>query len=519
MGVCPHRPQHRDNFGFRTITMHPTHFSPASHGLPKGMVPAAPPVATLRNTRLDHRKLYDALNRPAPGADARLRGAQFLERLLQANRHQPASLPDTPEGLHEWMTSSAERVAQDYARYLAGRKQGHGRSYFPTRSHALHFLQAAAPTKLVDGSWLYGALGFSGNPRMLPLVRTYLEELGNGDPAQNHVVLYQRLLAENGLEQSLPKDDALYIQGLTQLALGWNADEFLPEIIGFNLGYEQLPLHLLITAYELNELGIDPYYFTLHVTVDNHSTGHARAACDAVQALMPRYADATDFWRRVRAGALLGDAGVGTNEIVGHFDLEEEVLRILQDKAPAGAGMHSDYCRIGGRTVNEWLATPADIPQFLNALVSAGWIRRDEAPETSRFWRLLHGDHAAMFGVFSAYEMQVLYDWIRGSSGGDGAAWTESAAGEGAHRRPSYRALQQARQRSAQSASPDNAGGSVTPVVDQDLGDPDLPAFEEMLATLPATARRQALVKAMSPAEHWTPVGLRATRLFLQEAL
>ena len=77
------------------------------------------------------------------------------------------------------------------------------------------------------------------------------------------------------------------MQGLIQLALAYNSDQFLPELIGYNLGYEQLPLHLLITAYELNELGIDPYYFTLHVTVDNADSGHARKAWEARYAFQP----------------------------------------------------------------------------------------------------------------------------------------------------------------------------------------------------------------------------------------
>src|SRR5690606_39248043 len=95
--------------------------------------------------------------------------------------------------------------------------------------------------------------------------------------------------------------DAHYEQGLIQLALGWNAQDFLPEIVGFNLAYEQLPLHLLISAYELNELGIDPYYFTLHITVDNTDTGHARRACQAAIDAAPRMHDGGEYWRRVRA--------------------------------------------------------------------------------------------------------------------------------------------------------------------------------------------------------------------------
>ena len=77
---------------------------------------------------------------------------------------------------------------------------------------------------------------------------------GEGAIDKNHVVLYRSLLTRYALDPLDDLDDALYRQGLVQLALGWNAERFLPEVVGFNLGYEQLPLHLLITAYELNEL-------------------------------------------------------------------------------------------------------------------------------------------------------------------------------------------------------------------------------------------------------------------------
>jgi hypothetical protein len=36
--------------------------------------------------------------------------------------------------------------------------------------------------------------------------------------------------------------------------------------------------------------------------------------------------------------------------------------------------------------------------------------------ENSRFWKLLQGERAEMFGVFSSYELQVIHDWIRGDA-------------------------------------------------------------------------------------------------------
>lgn len=59
-----------------------------------------------------------------------------------------------------------------------------------------------------------------------------------------------RLLKAHGIDAWAEQPDLHFVQGALQLALASCADEFLPEIIGFNLEYEQLPLHLLITAFE-----------------------------------------------------------------------------------------------------------------------------------------------------------------------------------------------------------------------------------------------------------------------------
>ncbi|RYZ11205.1 MAG: iron-containing redox enzyme family protein, partial [Comamonadaceae bacterium] len=254
-------------------------------------------------------------------------------------------------------------------------------------------------------------------------VQTYLEELGDGDPTKNHVRLYRELLHANALSDGAHLPDAYFEQGAVQLALGLATDAMLPEVIGFNLGYEQLPLHLLITAYELNELGIDPYYFQLHVTVDNADSGHARKAVDAVLDNAARYDDAEVVQAKPVAHALPVGLGIGTSAAIGAFDPEAEVLRILSAKARFGAGAHSDYCRIEGRTVNEWLAEPQGMAGFLDALRRKGWIATGVAdPSECRFWQLLSGERAEMFGVFSSYELQVIHDWIRGAASADGAS-------------------------------------------------------------------------------------------------
>lgn len=338
----------------------------------------------------------------------------FLNRQLDAVRELPCPLPDDVRQWPDWMAENAKKVADEYALYLQGRHAGAPRRFFSNKAHALFFLQRVAPAKLVDGAWLYSAVKHPSDWRYHGLIRTYLEELGDGDPALNHVLLYHNLLASHDCVASHQLDDDLYLQGALQLALGHLGDDFLPEVIGYNLGYEQLPLHLLITAFELNELGVDPYYFTLHVTIDNASTGHARKAVDTVSAFLIGVDDADAFLSRLRRGYLLNELGKGSTAVIKSFDLEQELIAMLERKRAFGQHMHSDYCRLEGKTVNEWLAAPGQIRGFLAVLEERGWIRRHEDAERSRFWQLVDGSGAAMFGVFNGYEKQLLRDWIAG---------------------------------------------------------------------------------------------------------
>jgi hypothetical protein len=452
---------------------------------------------------------YHALMCARPSAEARGRGAALVDAVLAGTGGGPCALPDSPNDLLQWMRRSAQAVAAEYAQYLQARKEGAPRRYFSNRAHALHFLRCVAPTKLVDGAWLYGLLCQGRDPRFAHLVTTYLEELGCGDPDKNHVLLYRKLMARCGIDMPDDLPETLYVQGATQLGLAWNPERFLPEIIGFNLGYEQLPLHLLITSYELNELAIDPYYFQLHVTVDNTDTGHAHRACEAVRALMPQLGDADAFWARVRNGSRLADAGAGTTQVIGEFDIEHEVCRILAHKSAAGRGAHSDYCKVAGRSVNDWLADPAAMPGFIAALRKAGWIKLGEPASASRFWGLLQGERADMFGVFNAYELQVIHDWLRGPASVDGMPYSETGLTDTRSRRPSFRAAE----RSLRMAASCGVGGRLeVPALD-----PDLDALRGQLPGLDLAGRLALLASAMSPTQHWTPSGLYATREFCEQ--
>jgi hypothetical protein len=459
--------------------------------------------------------LYRRLSAQAPDIKTKAGASDFLKLQLANLEAVPAAAgdcPEAPEDLQVWMENASQLATAKYCAYLKARQQGAPRSYFGNRAHALYVLRLLAPTKLVDGAWLYGLLRYWENPRYANLIRIYLEELGNGQPEKNHVLLYRSLMSRYGLDLDDDLPDAAYAQGVTQLALAWNAEDFLPEILGFNLGYEQLPLHLLITAYELNELGIDPYYFTLHVTVDNAQTGHALRAVHAVQEAMPRLRHDPAFWHRVQQGCRLSCMGMGAADVIRSFDIGQEALRIFSRKSKVGRGRHSDYCKVGGRTINDWLGKAEDMPALMAALIKNGWIRPGEPVEHSRFWGLLQGPEADMFGVFSPYELQLIHDWIRGPDSADGAACATTNGGEllASPRRASYRA-QKALEEQGRS-------GKVKPVsldeAQPGLLDADLKTMADLWPGLERREQTDLLVKSMAPSEHWTPAGLLATRIF-----
>lgn len=473
---------------------------------------------------------FDQTQGHAPEASQRA-GDYLLEQLELAQRYT-ADLPalDTVDNHYRWMMDGTARTCREYRRYLVRRRSGAPRQYFRNKAHALYFLKSVAPTKLVDGSWLYGLLRHWRDPRFAHLIHIYLEELGEGVGSYNHVLIYKKLLSGNGCDQWQHLSDAHYVQGAIQLCFADQADLFLPELIGFNLGYEQLPLHLLISTYELEELGIDPWYFRLHVTVDNADSGHAWKSLQALHEALPKVGDRTQFYRRVCNGYCLNELGMGSTAVIAAFDMDAQLRQVLARKSTLGRLVHSDSCRIGGRTVNSWLGTPGGIPAFLDVLQREGWIRRHQPPGNSPFWRMIQGDRAPMFGVFDAYEQQLIHDWIAGDwVDVDRSGAVDSKALRGAPL--PQRHVDFSLRRRVGGMEPGGDGSLDSPIGtaaatgiseasepgfgSANAGHCELSLLERQLAALPDKDEVMArLIELMSPSRHYTPPGLMATRIF-----
>jgi len=311
----------------------------------------------------------------------------------------------------------------------------------------------------VDGSWVSGiVLQPSIKERKTAKIawQVISEEFGDGDLDKNHVYIYHQLIDKLGLggrdeqgeamqgdqsgfdgspiDQGIPR---CWAAALAQQSIGLLSSEFFPESLGFNMAYETLPYHLLVTSHELRELDIDDSYFALHITIDNPHSGHAAMARLAVESYLSEYEGESQkvAWRRVQAGMVLAE-GLPTTpwspiefEKVGSryrpravvpapTRAERDVARLFLAKSTAARRMHCpSRLRVAGQTLEEWLdptsMTPSKSVQFTRALSTFRPLVKAGDIEGSRLvTEMLWGGR--MFGAFSKSEVTIVKDWVAG---------------------------------------------------------------------------------------------------------
>ncbi|KAJ3157488.1 hypothetical protein HDU86_003380 [Geranomyces michiganensis] len=443
-----------------------------------------------------HRELYWRLMNVEQFPEALPVAFRFLQQQFQIaaeearidieNAHEESlaySLRDgyTPEGLESFMLAQHTRTMDAYHAYreewdrkraqyelissLPNDDEGgllrHANAMFPTKEYAKWWLLQNAPTKLVDGSWLQHAGGIGtadedDKRTAMPLYKTFVEELGDGVLKMNHVSVYETCLESQGIShpphhtRAFSQDPRLpshaYTRGCVQLALGqFAAHDLFPEALGYNLGYEQLPLHLLITTHELPLMDIDANYFMLHISIDNGATGHAKMAVDAVVQYLDRVrvergVDAMrEHWQRILTGFYLSER----SPLKAHLDARRALHRsasppravfstaaacIFASKAPYAHKIHPPDAMVGSQPLHYWLdpehATERSA-ELVQEMEKSRWVVRG-APGESALIGKLCGFGGPMFAVFTEAEMEVLGEWIRGLTPapekGDGAA-------------------------------------------------------------------------------------------------
>lgn len=361
--------------------------------------------------------------------------------------------------MEQLLINEHELVLSRWEQYLATTQQSSSKSsfHFASRQEAKEWLRRISPAKYVDGAWL-GHIHKIATPFALRGItkdawQVLSEELGDGDLRKNHVYLYRQLLRDNDI--LLPEGDSPHFvhpdyshgmddvktwrSAVSQLLISLFPEDFMPEILGFNLHFEQLTLETLIASRELPRFGISEYYFQLHISIDNADSGHAAMALSIVARYMDHITElegeaaAQVSWRRIQAGYMLsrsaGDGVCESTEALKELSLDHETSLPTEDEAAMIAMLklkarvsHKIHCpsrvKVGHRTIAEWLSSElwsSDRPQdqmcLLNDLAGASpWVRRGDSAK-SRLIRELSLD-GRMFGAFTHAEVDRMKHWI-----------------------------------------------------------------------------------------------------------
>ncbi|KFX92491.1 hypothetical protein V490_05358 [Pseudogymnoascus sp. VKM F-3557] len=352
--------------------------------------------------------------------------------------------------LEDFQHRRDRNIGNEWEEYSLRRKEGSPRELVRDREEAFWWLKQLSPVKYVDGAWL-GYIGkvttpFALSKTMKVAWQILSEELGDGDLRKNHVHLYHKLLetaapdlpTAESFEFGHPRHQldelSVWKSAIAQLLISLFPHEFLPEIIGFNLHFEAISMDTLKATRELKEVGIDPYYFLLHISIDNTHSGHSAIAIEVVCEYMRHILEtdgqeaAQKAWGQLQAGYLLSSCLPGTvitpsqkkpskNSNILLSPNEVKVINIFRAKAQVAHGFHcSSRVKIGGRSIADWLDPVALESKewqkgFLDALSSSKyWICKGESAK-SRFIQELQWN-GRMFGSFTHDEYNVLTEWI-----------------------------------------------------------------------------------------------------------
>ena len=342
-----------------------------------------------------------------------------------------------------------EKTTQEWTQYLKRRRSGQPLEMFKNRKEAKWWLEQITPLKYVDGACLGHihkiTTPFASRRATKHAWQVLSEELGDGDTDRNHVHVYRELMKNIGSD--LPDGDTvdfihpchqlnqpgIWKAAVAHLLISLFPHEFLPEILGFNLHFEQLTLETLKSAKELQELKLDSSYFYLHICIDNADSGHTAIAKQAVFELIEEIQRlhgeplAQQAWKRVQAGYIFSESLSTkpstlplTTPTVSEFprnEYEAEFIRILEKKAPVANKIHcSNKMRIGRRLLTDWLDPDSFYStqwqmDFLDDLAKTKLLVRAGDSSGSKLIYELSWK-GKMFGAFTHAEVEAVKKWI-----------------------------------------------------------------------------------------------------------
>ncbi|KAJ4415340.1 hypothetical protein N0V82_007390 [Gnomoniopsis sp. IMI 355080] len=261
-----------------------------------------------------------------------------LSLLLTRYKARPRNILDVklydPVAPDRFLAAERQDILDEFESYIKLRKAGSAPVLFQSREGAIQRLKR--------------------NGRDRDRMADFLGGAGDGDLEKNHISIYRDLLRSVGV--NLPDGDSIdFIHprtGINQEQVWRSAtghllvylfpNDFLSEILGFNLHFESLSTADLKSGRELPEFGISSRYYNLHVSIDNADSGHSAMALATIIRLMDlvRVTGIMDYestWRRIQVGYLLSQT-LNEDETVEFH--EEKLAEMLYRKAQISGKIH-----------------------------------------------------------------------------------------------------------------------------------------------------------------------------------
>lgn len=255
------------------------------------------------------RQLYMLL-REAPN---RAEAVAYLQRRLAEAAALPPAWSGGLAGLEDWHELRARSRAEEFRLYLASRAEGAPRRHFATLAQARRFLCVQAPALLAEGAWLHSVLDHWRQPTYMPLVKLYLDYLGKGVPAANHVAQVQHALSAQACSNWQELEDGSYVQAAIRLALACAGERYFPELLGYQLAVPDQPAAQPSVLHEWGELGI--------VLAPPLPDG---VVLTALRTMLGSVSDRPDFLQRLELGHALGRLGLQTVPVTPGVDAAQD---------------------------------------------------------------------------------------------------------------------------------------------------------------------------------------------------
>ncbi|MFF5291197.1 LodA/GoxA family CTQ-dependent oxidase [Paractinoplanes globisporus] len=312
---------------------------------------------------------------------------------------------------------------QDLVDRVAQYDPAHDRA-FRTKADAIDRLRQSGPLNQTDGVWLRNVATIGPiNDLTGFLTQIWVDEVGAGNPAQNHANIFTHTLEAAGIttapitSKEYAQDPSLLESSFTlplfQLVVSQFTDQFLPELLGMTLYFEWESVELATTARLLEKFGLDSTYYRLHVAIDNADVGHGAIAKRAVKRYLSGFADddvRQQQWQRIWNGyvafRITGTLGQDlVDKLLAPSRARDRVIDMIEEKKRYGALNHG---AAGDGMNNNLFDNPS---QLLDLLQKSGQIVPGD-PDKSPFMQQMKFE-GRMYKVFTADEQDAWADWIR----------------------------------------------------------------------------------------------------------